>query len=478
MGPLSRRQFLAASSLAATSAALAPRAFADRNDVRQRRRHRRPRPGHGSRQGAPGPQGRRRSPPSATSTRTSSARPSKDVEERSGNGAQVRTRTSARCSTTSRSTSSRSPRRTTGTPWPPIWAMQAGKDVYVEKPVSHNVCEGRRDRRGRPQVQPDRARPARSAAASTGMQRARSSSCTSGKLGKVYMARGLCYKPRGSIGQQGRRARSRRTIDYDLWSARRPNAPFNAQPVPLRLALVLGLRQRRPGQPGHPPDGHRPLGPGQEPSLPKAVVSLGGRFGYDDDGETPNTQIVRLRLRRLRSSIFEVRGLPTNDRARRQGRQPSSTAPRASWSISELHHAAWPSAPRRREVHPAVRRAAATTSATSSRPSAARKPASTSTADIEEGHLSSALCHLGNISYRLGGLHASTRSGRSATTRTRPTRTTGKEHLKTTASSPTRRRLRRPALTFDPKAETFTTIEADKMLTREYRKPFVVPAAV
>ena len=43
-----------------------------------------------------------------------------------------------------RSTPSRSPRPTTGTPWPTIWACQAGKDVYVEKPVSHNVFEGRR----------------------------------------------------------------------------------------------------------------------------------------------------------------------------------------------------------------------------------------------------------------------------------------------------------------------------------------------
>ena len=63
-----------------------------------------------------------------------------------------------------------------------------------------------------------------------------------------------------------------------------------ASTVPLRLALVLGLRRRRPRQPGHPPDGHCALGAEQE-QLPNSVISVGGRFGYVDDGQTPNTEL-------------------------------------------------------------------------------------------------------------------------------------------------------------------------------------------
>jgi predicted dehydrogenase len=81
-----------------------------------------------------------------------------------------------------------------------IWACQAGKDVYVEKPVSHNVSEGRRI--------VDAARHY-DKIVQTGTQ-CRSHKAVrdaidfirTGKLGEVYMAKGLCYKPRGSIGHK------------------------------------------------------------------------------------------------------------------------------------------------------------------------------------------------------------------------------------------------------------------------------------
>ena len=142
-----------------------------------------------------------------------------------------------------------------------IWAMQAGKDVYVEKPVSHNVSEGRRDRRRPPRSTSESARPARKAARSPGMHEA-IEYLQAGKIGEVKLARGLCYKPRGSIGPkgnypspEGRRLRSVERAGADQAA--------HAPQVPLRLALAMGLRQRRHGQPGHPPDGHRPLGLGR-----------------------------------------------------------------------------------------------------------------------------------------------------------------------------------------------------------------------
>src|SRR5207302_6741788 len=80
-----------------------------------------------------------------------------------------------------------------------IWAMQAGKDVYVEKPVSHNVSEGRRV------VEAARkynkiCETGTQCRSNPGMRQA-IEFVQSGKLGKVKVARGLCYKHRGSIGK-------------------------------------------------------------------------------------------------------------------------------------------------------------------------------------------------------------------------------------------------------------------------------------
>ena len=94
-----------------------------------------------------------------------------------------------------------------------IWAMQAGKHVYVEKPVSYTLSEGRR------MVETARKY---NRICQAGTQ-CRSMSGTidaieyvqSGKIGEVKLARGLCYKPRGSIGPKRRVSRFRPSVDYE-----------------------------------------------------------------------------------------------------------------------------------------------------------------------------------------------------------------------------------------------------------------------
>ena len=214
---------------------------------------------------------------------------------------------SARCSTATTSTPSASPRRTTGMRSAAVWACQAGKDVYVEKPVSHNVWEGR---------QIVKAARKHGRIVQTGTQ-SRSAPGTrefiadlhAGNYGKVKLARGLCYKRRESIGKVTGPQPVPGHIDYNLWSGPRETRPGDAPAVPLRLALAVALRQRRPRQPGDPPDGPVPLGARVRPRLAPRVVSLGGRFGYDDDGQTPNTQVVILDYEAA-PLVFEVRGLP------------------------------------------------------------------------------------------------------------------------------------------------------------------------
>ena len=107
-----------------------------------------------------------------------------------------------------------------------IWAMQAGKDVYVEKPVSHNVSEGRRvvqtaDRHKRICQTGMQSR------SSQGMQEA-IAYLRAGKLGEVKLARGLCTHkpPRASIGGSRQLPRRRRKIDYNLWSGPAPLLPL------------------------------------------------------------------------------------------------------------------------------------------------------------------------------------------------------------------------------------------------------------
>ncbi len=188
-------------------------------------------------------------------------------------------------------------------------------------------------RRGRPQVQPDlpdrHAEPQQHRHA-----RGDRRSCTPASSARSTLARGLCYKPRGSIGKvDGAAAAVPTTIDYDLWCGPAPMKPLMRKQPALRLALDLGLRQRRPRQPGHPPDGQGPLGPGQERAAQRGrqhrrPLRLRRRRR---DGQHAG---LRLRLRRQRADLRGPRPAKTDPdlQAAAQASATSSTAPRATWS--------------------------------------------------------------------------------------------------------------------------------------------------
>ena len=89
--------------------------------------------------------------------------------------------------------------------------------------------------------------------------------CGKGLIGDVYMARGLCFKRRDTIG----RAKPEPVpagVHYDLWLGPAPKTRVHQEPLPLHLALVLGLRQWRLRESGHSRTGHRALGSGREVS--------------------------------------------------------------------------------------------------------------------------------------------------------------------------------------------------------------------
>ncbi len=359
-----------------------------------------------------------------------------------------------------------------------IWAMQAGKDVYVEKPVSHNVWEGR---------QAVNAARKYKKICQTGTQ-SRSSRAgifeavkwvQAGNLGKILFARGMCYKPRGSIGKTDGAQTVAETIDYDLWCGPAPKDELRRKKLHYDWHWIWNYGNGDLGNQGiHQMDIARWfLG---EMELAPRVWSVGGRVGYVDDGETANTQIVFQDYQNA-PLIFEVRGLPSKKGAKDMDKFMGAgvgvvihceggyvTVPNYNggsahdkdgkeikkWNGASDHFANFIEACRSRkhtDLH----------------------------ADILEGHLSSALCHTGNISYRLGTKYSpgeileKIKGDRGAT----DTFERMKNHLTANEVNLDMDKLALgPVLTMDPKTEKFLgNPEADKMLTREYRKPFVVP---
>ena len=193
-----------------------------------------------------------------------------------------------------------------------IWGLQAGKDVYCEKPLSHNVWEGRQA--------VEAAKKYSKNIVQAGTQNRSSEDIVdamafvrSGKIGKIKWARALCYKPREAIGNTEGPQPVPESIDYNQWTG--PAAlvpPHRKSPKNGTVHYDWHWFWNYGGgditnQGIHQMDVARWfLG---EPGLPPTVMSFGGRFGYIDDAETPNTLISVLGYKKA-PLIFEVRGLP------------------------------------------------------------------------------------------------------------------------------------------------------------------------
>ncbi len=359
-----------------------------------------------------------------------------------------------------------------------IWAMQAGKDVYVEKPVSHNVWEGRQAT----ECARKHDRICQYGAQCRTMPGTRQmvQFVLDGGIGKVTLARGLCYKRRKEIGPAGKYPVPEK-VDYDLWLGPAPLLSY----VP-RKQFHYDWHWQWPygngdlGNQGiHQMDICR-WGLGEQ-SLGDSVLSYGGRLGYEDAGETANTQVC-VHTYGDKTLIFETRGLETDDFSPLPGKIPGTKvgvvfygdkgyAVQYGYGNSkafdldgnmvkefkggsdDLHFDNFMAGVRAHD----------------------RKVLN---ADIEDGHLSSALCHLGNISYRIGdkaGTQEIADASHNDATKETVERTLA--HLKANGVD-----LDKTPLALGPKlalkGEQFTGArakEANPHLTREYRAPFVVP---
>lgn len=189
-----------------------------------------------------------------------------------------------------------------------IWACQAGKDVYVEKPACWCFYEGEK------MIEAARkynriVQVGHQSRASSSMRNA-VARVWAGEIGTVYMARGLCYKPRTSIGfKQDTDPPSH--LHWDLWQGPAPRRPFNPNFVHYNWHWFWDYGNGDIGNQGvHQMDIARWF---LRKRLPVEVFSTGGRYGYKDQGETPNTQVATFRFEDDTILVFEVRGLPTND---------------------------------------------------------------------------------------------------------------------------------------------------------------------
>jgi predicted dehydrogenase len=191
-----------------------------------------------------------------------------------------------------------------------IWAVQAGKDVYVEKPASHNIWEGhkmieaaRKYKRMMQVGSQSRSIPHKMEA----MQLLRE-----GAIGKIYMAKALCYKRRKSIGKTPNEP-TPAGINWDIFLGPAPMRPFSQNRYKYNWHWFWDTGNGDIGNQGvHEMDIMRwGAGlPNDKHTGLKSVVSTGGKYIYDDDQETPNTQIATFDYGD-KQLIFEVRGLIT-----------------------------------------------------------------------------------------------------------------------------------------------------------------------
>lgn len=359
-----------------------------------------------------------------------------------------------------------------------IWACQAGKDVYVEKPCSHNIHEGR--------IAVDMARKHNRIVQHGTQSRSGTGFANlmelikSGEYGKLRVARGLCYKSRKSIGMKDT-SNPPGELDFDIWLGPAAQVPFHANLVHYNWHWFWDFGNGDIGNQGvHEMDKARWAIAGA--TLPRSVLSLGGRFGYTDQGQTPNTQMAVFDYGETQL-VFEVRGLPTKPYFREMVGNTyhfddGVLTTRGFFPKGKDEPVALP-----KPKTPATRGPGGGDHFGNFIAAVKSRKTADLNAEILEGHYSSALCHLANISYRMGEPVPFNPKTKAFGDNKDAYETLARleEHLSDGNSlklAETKYQLGKK-LDFDAKTEKFIDNDAaNKLLTRDYRKPFLVPEKV
>jgi len=371
-----------------------------------------------------------------------------------------------------------------------IWACQAGKDVYVEKPCSHNIFEGRKC--------VEAARKYNRIVQHGTQSRAKSSwakqvaAIASGKYGKLLVSKAWASKNgkgRWGVGFKPYKEPPE-NLDFNIWLGPAKEQPYHENIVHYNWHWFFDFGNGEIGNQGvHQMDIARWAIPGGV--LPTSVISMGGRWvqsteghpPFTDQANTPNCQLTVMDFggpllvfeviglvdgvgldgkkypKKVGNEFFLEEGVIKGDKFYPKGSDKSE-------SLVDVDVEMGPGDIFENFIH-CMR---------------SRKREDLH-ADILDGHLSSACCHLGNVSYRLGeqvsgkiepgvlGRHPEVEKSWETIKQT-VKGTLGYDVSKNTYCLG-------PMLKFDPKAEKFVNNPAaDRLLTRPYRKPFVVPERV
>jgi len=215
-----------------------------------------------------------------------------------------------------------------------IWAMKAGKDVYSEKPASHNIYEAQKML----QVARETKRMLQigTQSRSTPYIMKAMQALQGGVIGNIYMAKGLCFKRRVSIGRTPD-SPTPAGLNWDLFLGPAPMRPFNVKRFKYDWHWFWDTGNGDIGNQGVHQLGMARWGMG-DPEWPKSVYAQGGKYAYDDDQETPNTLLAAYDFGG-REITFEVRGLLTGAEGvrvvPRRGRGvPATPAPTTTAPVS------------------------------------------------------------------------------------------------------------------------------------------------
>jgi predicted dehydrogenase len=330
-----------------------------------------------------------------------------------------------------------------------IWSLQAGKHVYCEKPCSHNIFESKQivaATRKYGKIVQHGVNARSSAGPMEAVQKMRE-----GLIGDLYMARGLCFKRRDSIGRAKPEAVPA-GVHYDLWLGPAPKSEFTRNRFHYNWHWFWDYGNGDFGNQGiHELDIAR-WGLGVK--YPTKVMAIGGHFMFDDDQQTPNTLNVAYEFNeggKKRMMVFEVRHWDTNT----EGQSGVSnmfygsggylgidgynkyTSYIGKFTNPDQEIKAGQNR-RDRKIEPGPAKSEGGSNWKNFVDAVVANKKELQNNEIEEGAISCTLMHLGNISYRLGR-----------------------------------------AINFDPvKLEITGDKEAAAMMTRQYRAPFVVPAKV
>ncbi|MBN2580415.1 MAG: Gfo/Idh/MocA family oxidoreductase [Pirellulales bacterium] len=355
---------------------------------------------------------------------------------------------------------------------PTIWACQTGRDVYCEKPLSHFIWEGRQMVRAARKY--DRLVEVGTQGRSRQTDRQAVEYLRGRPLGKIRYVVAFANKARTSIGKRTTPLPIPETLDYDLWCGPARQEPIYRDKLQYDCSFTWNMGDGESCNQGtHEIDVARwVLG---ETGLPRRVMSLGGRFLFDDAGEVPNTQLicyefpsapVYYELHNLRAdphtqAMTLYRGHSTDTCVQCEGGYVMMHAGQVfdndgkeikRFRGGEDHFENFIRAVRSRRREDLR-------------------------AEVLEGHLSTRVCHVGNVSYRLGRKASPAEIRGQAGDRPEFQDLLDRyfAHLKAHAIDP-QESILGPWLETDPENECFKDDpEANKLVKGFYREPFTVP---